>query len=79
MQTQHMQSESPFTGQKEGKRVMIRSNRALLALLVVLAATAAVAQSDAQKSFNKLKVLSGTWEGKSPEGKLLQVTFRDTW
>jgi len=73
-----MQNESPFTGQKEGKRVMIRSNRAILALLVALAATAAVAQSDAQKSFNKLKVLTGTWEGKSPEGKLVQVTFRDT-
>jgi hypothetical protein len=57
---------------------MIRSNRIVLALFVVLAATAALAQSDAQKSFNKLKVLTGTWEGKSAEGKPLQVTFRDT-
>src|ERR1700731_1075574 len=57
---------------------MIRSNRFVQALLVVLASTAALAPSDAQKSFNQLKVLTGTWEGKSGEGKPLQVTFRDT-
>jgi hypothetical protein len=44
---------------------------------MVLAASAAVAQSGAQKSFDNLKKLTGTWEGKNAEGKLLQITFRD--
>lgn len=54
------------------------TNRIVLVLFVALSATAALAQSDAQKSFNKLKVLTGTWEGKTSEGKPVQVTFRDT-
>ena len=45
-----------------------------------------VAQSDAQRSFDKLKTLAGSWEGQvttvpqepSIEGKLMQVSFRVT-
>ena len=48
------------------------------AVFVVLAATCAFAQSDAQKSFDQLKTLVGTWEGKAPDGKTVQVTFRET-
>lgn len=46
--------------------------------LVLLAATAAVAQTTAQKSFDQLKSLTGSWEGKSAQGKPLNVSFRDT-
>jgi hypothetical protein len=35
-----------------------------LMLIFTLLSTAAFAQSDAQKSFDKLKALSGVWEGK---------------
>lgn len=49
-----------------------------LSLLLLATATAAFAQSDAQKSFNKLKMLTGSWEGKNSEGKPLEVSFRDT-
>src|SRR5947209_17758675 len=35
-----------------------------LLLLLMMLSTAAFAQSDAQKTFEKLKALSGTWEGK---------------
>ncbi|HXZ33763.1 MAG TPA: hypothetical protein VEH30_15910 [Terriglobales bacterium] len=48
------------------------------AVLVVLAATCAFAQSDAQKSFDQLKTLVGTWEGQTPDGKTVQVIFRET-
>lgn len=58
------------------------------ALLVVLIsiATAALAQSEAQKSFDKLKTLAGAWEGpmtttpKQPEieGKTMHVSLRVT-
>ena len=41
-------------------------------------ATAVLAQSDAQKSFTQIKSLAGSWEGKTGEGKPVQVTFRDT-
>jgi hypothetical protein len=44
----------------------------------VMFATATVfAQSDAQKSFDRLKLLSGTWQGTASEGKAVEVTFRD--
>ena len=44
----------------------------------------ALAQSDAQKSFDKLKTLAGSWEGRVTtvpqaaeiEGKLMQVSLR---
>ena len=46
--------------------------------VVLLAATAAIAQTTAQKSFDQLKSLTGSWEGKSAQGKPLSVSFRDT-
>ncbi|MFZ0814396.1 MAG: hypothetical protein WAM78_02695 [Candidatus Sulfotelmatobacter sp.] len=65
---------------------------ALSVVLVLIAATAfaadtAVTQSDAQKSFDKLKALAGSWEGKVTtvppmdgmgNGALLQVSLRVT-
>lgn len=61
-----------------------------LAILIILVATAAVAlpqqmpmsktsgpQSDAQKAFEKLKTLAGSWEG-SIMGMPVQLTFRVT-
>jgi len=41
----------------------MKSLRWLLAAVLVLTATAALAQSDAQKSFDKLKTLAGAWSG----------------
>lgn len=49
-----------------------------LALVLAFTATLAVAQSDAQKSFDKLKTLTGTWEGKTPNGEPATVSFRET-
>jgi hypothetical protein len=47
-------------------------------LLMILFTTAAFAQSDAQKSFDKLKSLTGTWEGKTAQGEPVQVSYRMT-
>jgi len=44
----------------------------------ILLSTAVLAQSDAQKSFDQLKSLAGSWEGKSSEGEPVQVSFRMT-
>jgi hypothetical protein len=44
----------------------------------ILAATVAFAASDAQKSFEQLKGLSGSWEGKTSDGKPVQVDYRLT-
>lgn len=49
-----------------------------VAALVLLAATAAFAQTDAQKAFNAIKNMPGTWEQKAPDGRVLQVTFKTT-
>ena len=58
-----------------------------LPLMLMLLWTGAFAQSDAQKSFDKLKALSGVWEGKvttdmpvaaSIQNNLMHVTLRTT-
>lgn len=46
--------------------------------LFLLTAASVLAQSDAQKSFSQIKSLSGSWEGKTGEGKPVKVSFRDT-
>ena len=51
--------------------------RVALSLAFILITTAVFAQ-DAKKSFESLKSLAGTWQGKSPQGKPFQVTFRVT-
>jgi len=56
---------------------MTNSHRLAAVIVVALAATA-FAQSDAQKSFMQLKSLAGAWEGKTADGKPLQVSFRET-
>jgi hypothetical protein len=51
---------------------------ARIAFLIVLASAAALAQSDAQKSFTQLKSLEGSWEGKGGDGHVLDVSFHNT-
>jgi len=63
------------------KFLRLMSSVALLVLSI-----AAFAQSDAQKSFDKMKTLAGSWEGRVTtlppqaeiEGKVMQVTLRVT-
>ena len=58
----------------------------LVPVFLVLISTVTFAQSDAQKSFDKMKTMAGTWEGHittSPtaaemEGKLMHITLRTT-
>jgi hypothetical protein len=52
--------------------------RILLSFVVLLTASFALAQADAQKSFDQLKMLAGSWDGKSSDGMPLNVTFEDT-
>lgn len=56
------------------KKSMIRSVRKLqiITLALTLAATAAYAQTDAQKAFATLKTLPGTWEGSGMDGARLE-------
>jgi hypothetical protein len=49
-----------------------------IALSLLLLTTAALAQSAGQKSLDQLKSLAGSWEGKTAQGKPVQVSFRDT-
>ena len=52
--------------------------RIAITLLFVLAATAAFAASAAQKSFEDLKALNGTWEGTVKDGQPVEVDYRVT-
>jgi len=58
----------------------MKSIRIALSVLVLTAAALAqnAVQTSAQKSFDQLKSLAGSWEGKNSQGKPLQVSFRDT-
>jgi hypothetical protein len=60
------------------EEAMTKSIRVAVLLLVALCSAAALAQSDAQKSFNQLKSLAGSWEGKASDGMQVQVIFRET-
>jgi hypothetical protein len=56
---------------------MTKSLRTLsLTLLITVAATFALAQTDAQKAFDAIKSMPGSWQGKTPDGRPLQVTFK---
>jgi hypothetical protein len=58
----------------------------MLSVILLSTCTVALAQSDAQKSFDKMKTLAGSWEGRMTttpseadiEGKLAKVTMRVT-
>jgi hypothetical protein len=52
--------------------------RIAITLLFVLATSAAFAASGAQKSFEELKSLDGSWEGKTPDGQTGEVAYRVT-
>jgi|SRR5450755_684747 hypothetical protein len=52
--------------------------RIAITLLFVLATSAAFAASGAQKSFEELKSLDGSWEGKTPDGQTVEVAYRVT-
>jgi len=56
---------------------MTKLIRTSLATLALLTATVAFAQSDAQKSFDQLKTLAGSWEGSGRNGTPLEVSFSD--
>ncbi len=47
-----------------------------LTFLAVALAASAHAQTDAQKAFATIKNMPGNWEGKTPDGHPLQVTFK---
>ena len=52
--------------------------RYALAITLVLYAGFALAESGAKATFDTLKVLQGTWEGKNHQGQTLKITFRET-
>jgi hypothetical protein len=56
----------------------MKSARIAITLLFALATSAAFAASAAQKSFEELKSLDGSWEGKAANGEPLQVIYRVT-
>jgi hypothetical protein len=65
----------------------MKSIRFLLSLVLLSLSTLTFAQSDAQKSFDKLKTLTGSWKGPVatfpkaddiPEGTITQVSLRTT-
>jgi YD repeat-containing protein len=51
--------------------------RAVLVVVSLFAATLALAQTTAQKSFDQLKTLTGSWEGKKSQGEMVTIRFRE--
>jgi hypothetical protein len=56
----------------------MKALRIAACLTLILCTTAVLAQSDAQKSFDQLKSLTGSWEGKNAMGEPVQVSYRMT-
>ena len=50
--------------------------RRVAILIVLFAAPALLAQSNAQKTLDRFKAMVGTWQGKSPAGETSEVTYR---
>jgi hypothetical protein len=48
----------------------------LITVAVITLAASAFAQTDAQKAFNAIKNMPGTWEGQTSEGDTVQVNFK---
>jgi hypothetical protein len=48
------------------------------AMVFLTAKTALAASANAQESFGKLKLLSGSWEGRNSQGEPLSVAYRVT-
>jgi hypothetical protein len=56
----------------------MKTIRIAITLLFVFVTSAAFAASAAQKSFEELKSLDGSWEGKTPDGQTVEVAYRVT-
>lgn len=56
----------------------MKTFRLVLPICLMLAGASALAQTPAQKSFDQLKSLEGSWEGKNQQNMPVKVTFRDT-
>lgn len=56
----------------------MKSLRIAIGVLLAFVATAVLAQTDAQKSFDQLKSLTGSWEGKNSQGEPVKVSYRMT-
>jgi len=56
----------------------MKSARTTLPLLIILAASTCLAQSDAQKAFATIKSFAGSWEGKASNGMEVKDSFRIT-
>ena len=56
----------------------MKSRCTSISLLIVLAASFAFAASAANTSFEQLKSLGGSWEGKGSNGEPVQVSYRVT-
>ena len=50
----------------------------LAMLFLALLGTCAMAQSDAQKNFDKMKSLAGSWKGKTSDGRPVEISYRVT-
>src|SRR6202049_163936 len=56
----------------------MKALRIAVCILMMLSTAAVFAESDPQKSFNQLKSLTGSWEGKNSRDEPVQVSYRVT-
>ncbi len=56
----------------------MKARRIAVCLFMILSAASVFAQSDAQKSFDQMKSLAGSWEGKNSMAEPVQVSYRVT-
>jgi hypothetical protein len=59
-------------------RSMLKPVLTFVTLLVAGFASSATAQTAAQKAFDAIKSMPGTWEGKTADGRAVRVSFKVT-
>jgi len=59
-------------------RRVVPNTVVIAVIIMMISATAVLAESDANKSFHQLAGLEGKWVGKGSEGQPVEVTFRMT-
>jgi hypothetical protein len=70
-------ANSPANLPKEIADMKMKPFRLIVLTLSLLAASVALAQTAAQKSFDQLKTLEGSWEGKNAQSMPIAVSFKN--
>jgi DNA-binding transcriptional ArsR family regulator len=78
VETQYAEEQKQTKLKSKHLKGAMKSKYLPTAVLLVLAATSAFSATEAQKSFDSMRALQGSWTGTTSQGTTVKVTFRIT-